>query len=172
MRPIISHIVNPANDRIAVTVLDEPGQGGANHVYRIDLEPVTSVTPAQVAYEAYAAHTGWKSLVSGADLPQWDALKQEIKEAWAASAQALHLYALEHTFISFQNGPISSYGVNGVTHESLLAIIIDRFEGFQQGPYACKFNAEVLAYLKNAQSAMLDRTRERMSRGVEGTNKV
>jgi hypothetical protein len=36
MRAINEHKVNPANDRIEVEVTDQPGAGGANHVYRID----------------------------------------------------------------------------------------------------------------------------------------
>lgn len=35
MRTITDHKVNPANDRIDITVTDEPGAGGANHVYEI-----------------------------------------------------------------------------------------------------------------------------------------
>jgi hypothetical protein len=35
MRTIEDHKVNPANDRVDITVTDEPGAGGANHVYRI-----------------------------------------------------------------------------------------------------------------------------------------
>lgn len=34
MRTINDHKVNPANDQIEITILDEPGAGGANHVYR------------------------------------------------------------------------------------------------------------------------------------------
>lgn len=41
---------------------------------------------AQEAYEAYANHTGWKSLATGQQLPQWDALPDAIKEAWKVSA--------------------------------------------------------------------------------------
>lgn len=37
MRTITEHQVNPANDTITITVLDEPGAGGANHVYRCSL---------------------------------------------------------------------------------------------------------------------------------------
>ena len=37
-RKITDHIVNPANDRIKVTVMDEPGHGGANHHYAVDLD--------------------------------------------------------------------------------------------------------------------------------------
>ena len=35
MRTIDSHKVNPCNDVIDVSVLDEPGDGGANHQYHI-----------------------------------------------------------------------------------------------------------------------------------------
>lgn len=41
---------------------------------------------AQEAYEAYANHTGWKSLATGANLPQWDKLPDAIKAAWQVSA--------------------------------------------------------------------------------------
>src|SRR5262245_44367841 len=37
--------------------------------------------------------------------------------------------------VLFQNGPIAEHGVNGVTQEALLAIVIDRLECFQAGPY-------------------------------------
>lgn len=43
MREIHDHKVNPANDTLTIKVLDEPGHGGANHVYAIlapqDIEP-------------------------------------------------------------------------------------------------------------------------------------
>jgi hypothetical protein len=35
MRTINDHKVNPANDKLTITVTDEPGAGGANHVYEI-----------------------------------------------------------------------------------------------------------------------------------------
>ncbi len=35
MRTINDHKVNPANDRINITVTDEPGAGGANHEYHV-----------------------------------------------------------------------------------------------------------------------------------------
>ena len=37
MREITSHKVNGLNDSISIKVLDEPGQGGANHVYELSL---------------------------------------------------------------------------------------------------------------------------------------
>lgn len=36
MREITSHKVNPANDKLDIQVLDQPGAGGANHVYSIE----------------------------------------------------------------------------------------------------------------------------------------
>ncbi len=35
MRTITDHIINPANDKLTITVTDEPGAGGANHRYEI-----------------------------------------------------------------------------------------------------------------------------------------
>ena len=72
--------------------------------------------------------------------------------------------------IGFQDGPIKEFGVNGVTNEDLLAIVIDRMRGFQSGDYACDSNQHALAHLENALAAMLERTSEREARGVEGTN--
>jgi hypothetical protein len=74
--------------------------------------------------------------------------------------------------IRFQNGPIAEAGVNGLTHEALLAILIDRLECFQAGPFANEYNAAALSHLQSAQGALLDRTRARMARGVEGTHQV
>jgi len=38
MRKIEDHKVNLANDRIEITVMDEPGAGGANHHYAVDVD--------------------------------------------------------------------------------------------------------------------------------------
>ena len=120
MRVLNEHIVNPANDRLRVEVIDEPGHGGANHAYDV---------------------TG------GEAVP---------------------------TFIRFQNGPISAdgNGVNGITHEVLLAIIADRLRSFKKGPYSCKANACALTHIEEAQHWLQQRTLERMRRGVEGTHVV
>lgn len=72
----------------------------------------------------------------------------------------------------FQNGPIAEVGVNGITHEALLEILIDRLNGFQAGRYANQYNAAALEYLRDAQRALQRRTAERLERGVEGTHTV
>lgn len=72
--------------------------------------------------------------------------------------------------IRFQNGPIPEVGTNGVTHEALLAIVIDRLQAFQKGPFACRENALALTKLEEAMHWLKHRTEERMKRGVEGTH--
>lgn len=44
-------------------------------------------TFGEIAYNGYCEHTNWKSLISGADLPKWEAVKPEIKEAWEKAAE-------------------------------------------------------------------------------------
>jgi hypothetical protein len=79
---------------------------------------------------------------------------------------------LDQLTILFQNGPIPEVGVNGVTHEVLLAVVADRLRSFQSGPYACKANACALTHIEEAQHWLQQRTIERMRRGVEGTHTV
>lgn len=74
--------------------------------------------------------------------------------------------------ILFQNGPIKEAGVNGITHEALLAILEDRLAGFQSGLYACAENAAALHHIQEAQRILKERTQVRLLRGVEGTHKV
>lgn len=78
----------------------------------------------------------------------------------------------EHCTFLFQNGPIGEMGVNGITHEALLAILIDRMEGLQQGAYACRENALALTKMQEALFWLQARTAARVARGVEGTHKV
>lgn len=74
--------------------------------------------------------------------------------------------------LNFQNGGIKEVGTNGITHESLIAVCIDRLECFQKGKYACEENEKALTYLKQAADALNSRTKKRVDRGVEGTMTV
>lgn len=131
-RSITDHIVNPANDLLKVTAVDEPGSGGANHLYRIE---------------------GFNTETNPSD-------------------PFLAMYGLpaEHSTVLFQNGPINEVGVNGVTHEALLAIVIDRLRSFQAGPFSCRENALALTKLEEATHWLQQRTIRRMRAGVEGTH--
>lgn len=124
LRNLSDHIVegDSVNHQLMVSVMDEPGAGGACHKYFISIP----------------------SKVDG--LPE------------------------AGTHIDFQNGPIKEVGVNGLTHESLLAILIDRMRSFQAGPYSSRANAIALTHMEEALMWLQQRTRERIKRGVEGTH--
>lgn len=120
-REIKTHCVEGLNESISIMVLDEPGPGGANHVYVIACtDPATE-------------HT-------------------------------------EDTLIKFQKGPIKEAGVNGLSNEVLLAVVRDRLECFQAGPFACATNDQALLSVVTAMDWLQSRTKERLARGVEGQN--
>lgn len=81
-----------------------------------------------------------------------------------------HGQPAEHATVLFQNGPIKDVGVNGITHEAYLAILIDRMRGFQAGEYKNQNNAIALKSLEDALFHLQRRTAERIARGVEGTH--
>lgn len=127
-REIHTHKVNGCNDALRIAALDEPGSGGANHLYEI----------------------------SG-----FDAVTNDI------GTQRFGFTSLP---ILFQNGPVKEAGTNGVTHESLLAVVIDRLQGFQKGQFSCRENAIALTKLEEAMHWLKHRTEQRLARGVEGTH--
>ena len=54
---------------------------------------------AQKAYEHYCEFTNWKSLVSGASLPQWVDLKEPIRKAWIYTTEQ----TIEDVMKTFRN---------------------------------------------------------------------
>jgi hypothetical protein len=72
--------------------------------------------------------------------------------------------------LKFQNGPIKEVGINGITHEALLAILIDRLRCFQAGEYANDYNENAMYHCMGALKSLHDRTIERQKRNVEGTH--
>lgn len=80
-------------------------------------------------------------------------------------------FGAEMLSVNFQNGPIGEVGVNGVTQEILLAIVIDRLRSFQSGPFSSRENALALTKCEEALHWLQQRTIDRMRRGVEGQNK-
>lgn len=73
---------------------------------------------------------------------------------------------------NFQDGPIKETGINGIMDENLIAMVIDRLQGFQSGPYSSLYNALALTKLEEALMWLRKRTKDRETRGVEGTHKV
>lgn len=74
--------------------------------------------------------------------------------------------------VNFQNGAIKENGVNGCCNEDLLAIVIDRLQGFQSGDFKCRENAIALTHIETALIWLNKRTADRSSRGVEGTSNI
>ena len=73
--------------------------------------------------------------------------------------------------VDFQEGPVGEVGVNGVTNEVLLAIVIDRTEKLNQ-QFPCQENVQALSHLRDALANFNSRTWSREVRGVEGLNKA
>jgi hypothetical protein len=125
VRELTDHIVEgdvPQN-QLRIEVTDEPGAGGANHIYEI----------------------------KGARFPD--------------------VRCPTTIIIPFQNGPIKETGLNGITQEVLLAIVIDRLRSFQVGPFPCVENQTALWHCQVALESLKFRTENRIKRGVEGETK-
>ena len=71
------------------------------------------------------------------------------------------------TGIGFQDGLVPDNGLNGVTNESLIAVVIHRL-WILNGLYPCIENQIALDNLKIALDSLELRTTRRIARGVEG----
>ena len=71
--------------------------------------------------------------------------------------------SIRRLVLLFQNGSVAEVGVNGITMESLLAVLIDRIEETPSD----EFNAVALRHLQGALEALHDRTRESIVSNVE-----
>jgi hypothetical protein len=95
---------------------------------------------------------------------------------------ANHCYAIvdkndpEHKVfqvINFQNGAVKEVKeINGITNEALLAIIIDRLQGFMEGQFPSEQSAKALEHCQQALTQLNSRTKERQLRGVEGKHEA
>lgn len=90
---------------------------------------------------------------------------------------ASHTYAIQYggpedvLRVQFQHGPRGVAGSTpGVFEDALLAILEDRLDAFQAGPFACAENAEALAGVRAARKAQADRVAKRMAKNVLGVN--
>lgn len=73
--------------------------------------------------------------------------------------------------VRFQHGARDEAGsLPGMTDDALLAILLDRYRGFQSGRFACRENALVITKLEEAHHWMQTRARARRRQGVLGKN--
>lgn len=86
-------------------------------------------------------------------------------DAGGANATYVICGPYKDTWINFASSPGQA---GAITNESLLAIVIDRLQGFQRGPFPCRENALALTKIEEALHWLHSRTRDRIERGVEG----
>lgn len=72
--------------------------------------------------------------------------------------------------VKWQLGPVGVYGVNGATIEDVIEVCIERLKGFQTSLFATRENALAITALEEGRNWLLQRTRDRQARGVEGRN--
>lgn len=82
-----------------------------------------------------------------------------------------HLYHVQAgvyaTSIEFQRGGVADNGVNGMTNEALLAILIHRTK-FLDAKFTCEENKRAIQNMEEAYAHLNLRTIKRLERGVEG----
>jgi hypothetical protein len=71
--------------------------------------------------------------------------------------------------IKFQNEPVKLAGVNGVFNEDLLTIVLHRLECFEAGEFKHHANQVAITHIARAIEALHKRTKDRITREVEGT---
>lgn len=71
--------------------------------------------------------------------------------------------------LKFQEGAVPLVGPNGLTNEVLIAVVLDRLRGFQDGQFACRENALAITNLEQGLMWLQRRTADRLRRNVEGS---
>lgn len=182
-REITTHRVNGLNELLRIFVLDAPGHGGACHEYVV-LFPMDDHDAACEQHaqrpESTWDHFTLQSQNIGAGELAGVSLKisrdnkvaQIVRYDTSNPDPEVSCEFCEVVSISFQNGPIKENGVNGVSQEALIAVLIDRLEGFQSGQFKCHDNQVALDALQTARLWLHKRTMDRLARGVEGTTNV
>lgn len=82
-----------------------------------------------------------------------------------------HLYQVlmgpKSLTVEFQNGAVKEHGVNGLTNEALLAILIHRTQVLNER-FPCRENSIAITKMQEALMWFDKRTADRKARGVEG----
>lgn len=81
--------------------------------------------------------------------------------------QYMIMYGAKTDHINFQLGGVVANGVNGITNEALLAILIHRTK-YIDNVFSCDENKRAIQHMEEALVNLEARTARRMVRGVEG----
>lgn len=71
------------------------------------------------------------------------------------------------TRLEFQAGPLPEYGINGLTNEAVLQVLIDRTAKMDE-LFPCAENKQAIAAMENALGFFNIRTERRKAAGIEG----
>lgn len=173
-RELTAHKVNGLNEALRIFVLDQPGHGGACHAYTIlvpcDHDGTVTWAEELPEWSTWELQDGTKlgSLLY-VDKGRERACIQRMRRIPGKKEPQVYLEFFDAVSMAFQNGPIKENGINGISQEALIAVLIDRLEGFQSGQFQCHDNQVALDSLQNARLWLHKRTMDRVARGVEGT---
>lgn len=108
MRTLNNHKVNPANDKLEIQVLDEPGDGGASHLYEIKgfNSQTNTSCPYKARYGEHAQHT--TILFQNGPIPE---------NGVNGITQEVLLAIIEDRLLCFQEGPFANeYNQRALDH--------------------------------------------------------
>lgn len=190
-RELTAHRVNGVNEMLRIFVLDQPGQGGACHEYAI-LMPMDNYEVHSVEKDLSGYSTIKWDAVYGIGKQKYNDKGDVCDHATLTICEDKNIARVSYlacsgpddfeeidfdlydivTHLPFQNGPLMENGINGITQEALLAVLIDRLEGFQSGQFKCHDNQMALDSIQSARLWLHKRTLDRLARSVEGTNQL
>lgn len=108
-------------------------------------------------------------IVAGSKLPELEIEPTEVDAGGAPTRYIIRDAARSVLArLQFQNGTLAEVGQNGLTNEALLAIVADRLDAFQSGPFPCAENADALDCVRKALSCLVRRTQRRIAEKTEG----
>ena len=145
MRTITDHKLNGLNDAIDITVLDEPGPGGANHVYKLDLvggAPDSGGMTTEIRF-------------------QKGPIKENGFNGWSNESLAAILIDRMRGFQGEEPTHPSLRNLDPIDAANQLRAI---------APFTCYDNEQALRHFQAGLMWLQKRTRDRLARGVEGTS--
>jgi len=99
-------------------------------------------------------------------------MDEKEKEQDGRDGSAAHIIKEGFIDIKFQSGPVKENGKNGCQIEDVIRVLVDRLQGFQAGRFRCEENNTAIVHMQSALRALQSRTRDRISRGVEGKDEA
>lgn len=148
LREIRTHELSALNNAIDVRAIDEPGPGGANHRYAIQLLPLKAANGTEP---------------EDAEIPPSKILVIEFQNGPIKSAADMNGFTNEALLAILIDRMRGFQGMNRADGQTSTEI------NRMPAPFACRENALALTHLEDAMHWLQARTSERLQRGVEGT---